>query len=105
MGVDYDDEIFRRVTEWGHSYDGYSRLADGPSNLESVLEPARREYMRSVRIPTWCGVDLLRGWAFYLLRQDYFAGGDSLGDEWIAVLETLRKHPKATPEDLPPAEA
>lgn len=87
---------------WAHRYDGYARLASSPGDLEALLDPVRLGYDRTGRVPEWCGVDLLRGWCFYLARRDRFRGGGTLGDEWRAVLEALRHHPHATPADMPP---
>jgi hypothetical protein len=68
-----------------------------------LIQPAREAFWATGAVPQWCGVDFLRGWVFYLLRQDRFQGGGTLEDEWFAVLDALRAHPKATPGDLPPA--
>jgi hypothetical protein len=89
--------------EWVGGYNAYERLAGDSNGLyDHVLRPAIDEYQRTGRVPAWCGVDLLRGWAFYLHRADYFQGGGSLGREWIDVLEALRKHPAARGTDRPP---
>lgn len=82
-------------TRWAHTYDGYQRLASDPQALGDLLRPARDAYDRTREVPPWCGVDFLRGWAFYLARVDRFAGGGTLGDEWESVLEALRQHPSA----------
>lgn len=87
---------------WAHRYDAYRRLAATPEDLVTLLEPARAEYGRTRRVPEWCGVDLLRGWAFYLVRRDHHRGGGSLDEEWRAVLNALRQHPDAVGDDLPP---
>jgi hypothetical protein len=91
--------------EWAHFYDGYRRLAASPRDLERLLDEARRSYHSSGQVPAWCGVDLLRGWAFYLVRADRFAGGGTLDEEWVAVLGRLREHPDAHGSDRPPADA
>ena len=90
---------------WAHSYDGYRRLATGPEMLATVLSGAREAYHRQGRVPDWCGVDLLRGWAFYLTREDRHRGGDTLGEEWAAVLQRLREHEAVTGADRPPPDA
>ena len=97
---DVDAEI-----AWAMIYSGYDRLAATPEQLERLLEPARIEYARAGRIPAWCGVDLLRGWAFLLQRADYFQGGGSLDVEWDAVLDGVRHHPAALPSDMPPQQS
>ena len=90
---------------WAHTYDAYRRLASGPEMLATVLDGARQAYRREGRVPDWCGVDLLRGWAFYLSREDRHRGGGTLGAEWAAVLQRLREHSDATGADRPPPDA
>lgn len=90
--------------EWAHRYDGYTRLASSPENLETLLEGPRASFRANGRIPDWCGVDLLRGWAYYLVRADRHAGGGTLTDEWTAVLERLRVHSGARGLDRPPVD-
>ncbi len=87
---------------WAYRYDGYRRLAGTVPALGQLLEPATTEYKETGRVPEWCGIDLLRGWAFFLVRQDYHWGGGALQEEWRAVVEAVRQHPDATPDDLPP---
>jgi len=91
--------------EWAHEYDGYSRLASTPEQLEKLLRSARNSYRTHGRVPSWCGVDLLRGWAFLLVRADHHSGGGTLDGEWLTVLDALRHHPHARHEDRPPAAA
>lgn len=91
--------------EWALRYDGYARLAASPDTLEGVLRSARDSYSRHGRVPDWCGVDLLRGWAFYLARADHQAGGGTLDGEWTAVLDALAVHPGASPAERAPAAA
>ena len=97
-----DASVRAAEIDWAASYNAYDRLAGGPNELSALLEPLRAEYRRSGRIPEWCGVDLLRGWAFLLYREDYFDGGGSLSAEWQAVLSAVRDHDQATGADLPP---
>lgn len=87
---------------WAHSYDGYRRFASDSQALHRLLEIARNEYRSRGRVPDWCGVDYLRAWAFYLVRADRFAGGGTLGEEWVAVLDAVRRHPDARGPDVPP---
>ncbi len=88
--------------EWALTYDAYRRLASTPDKLERLLRSARKSFRAHGAVPDWCGVDLLRGWAFYLVRTDHQAGGDTLGDDWQAVLGALANHPDAGPADRPP---
>ena len=93
----------RSEVVWAHQYDGYGRLARTPERLSKLLKPARNSYRAHARVPDWCGVDFLRGWAFYLVRADRHPGGGTLDDELCDVLEALRRHPAAKPDDRPPA--
>ncbi|CAB4934406.1 unannotated protein [freshwater metagenome] len=88
------------LVEWAHRYDGYARLAATPDALTELLDPARRAWLDTGGIPDWCGVDLLRGWMFWLARADYFGGSDP--DEWAALAVALSRHPDAQPADRPP---
>lgn len=88
--------------DWALEYDGYRRLAGTPEKLERLLRGARNSYQKHGVVPDWCGVDLLRGWAFYLTRGDRHSGGGTLGEEWRAVLAMLTEHPHAGPADRPP---
>jgi len=107
MVGDFERLISEQV-EWAHRYNGYARLALTPEHLVQILEPAWHEYRQTNRVPEWCGVDLLRGWAFYLTRADRHGGGYGLMergtmiDEWRAVLERIATHEEATAEDVPP---
>lgn len=96
------DAATQAEVDWAHQYDGYRRLAASPGELGDLLEPARRAYRARVQVPDWCGVDLLRGWAFFLARADRFAGGGTLREEWVAVLDALRAHPAANGAERPP---
>lgn len=108
MASDFEGLMSAQI-DWAHQYDGYARLAGSPEALATILEPAWRQYRQTGRIPEWCGVDLLRGWAFYITRADRHGGGYDLGqgggpmvDEWNAVLERIAKHEAVTPGETPP---
>lgn len=94
------DLMDSELVDWAHRYNGYERLASSMNALGELLQPVRKEYQRSGRVPEWCGVDLLRGWAFGLVRAERIWGMDP--DEFHAVLNALRRHPAATPADVPP---
>ena len=98
-----------RQIDWAYHYDGYRRLAHSPETLLNLIAEARRETRSTGKVPEWCGVDFLRGWAFYLTREDRHGGGYGLTDpasiehvEWSAVLTRLAHHPDARSEERPP---
>lgn len=97
------DRADHSEVEWAHQYDGYRRLASTPKRLSKLIRPARNSFRAHGRVPDWCGVDFLQGWAFYLVRADRHSGGGTPDDEWSAVLEALRRHPDAEPHERPPA--
>ncbi|OCL36839.1 hypothetical protein BCR15_12930 [Tessaracoccus lapidicaptus] len=103
------ERLMGKQIEWTHRYHGYARLGRTPERL-ALLGPAVREYRRTHQVPEWCGVDLLRGWAFYLTRADRHSGGYGLMeggtdiDEWRAVLDRIASHDDATEADRPPME-
>lgn len=104
-----DDELLDRQIEWAHRYDGYARLGASPEDLLRLIAPLRAELEAGRRVPEWAGVDLLRGWAFYVAREDRHAGGYGLSNpdsaasaEWTAILTRLAEHPAAMPADRPP---
>lgn len=70
-----EDSSTPEELEWALAYNAYERLAENPAGLEHLLSPALDGFRTTGRVPGWCGVDLLRGWAFYLVRGDHFAGG------------------------------
>ena len=92
-----------RFLQWAAKYNAYERLAAGPRHLEALLSGVRDEYRRTGLVHEGMGVDLLRGWAFYLFRRDHHVGGDTLDGEWRAVVEAVRSHPHAKRRDLPPS--
>ncbi len=96
------EDVTQAQIEWALTYDGYRRLASSPEKLEKVLRSARNSYVSRSAVPDWCGVDFLRGWAFYLVRADYQRRGGTLSEEWRAVLHALRVHPNASEGDRPP---
>jgi hypothetical protein len=103
------DDLLHRQVVWAHRYNGYKRIA-GSDALERVLAVPREDYARTGAVPEWCGIDLLRGWAFYLARWDRFAGGYILDpgtrerDEWRAVMAAIARHPAVRPTGRPPLE-
>ena len=99
--------IFHVETEaelrWAIEYDGYKRIASSPELLAEVLRPAMDEFERTGRVPAWCGVDLLRAWAFYRQREHHHDGLSPMAQDFQPVLEAIRRHPDAKAEDMPPS--
>jgi hypothetical protein len=96
-----ESDLVRKAL-WVGLYDGYRRLASNPEALRRLLEPARDDYATTGRVPAWCGIDLLRGWAFYLVRMDRLTGGalnagTSDRAEFDAVLQAIAGHPGERP--------
>ncbi len=90
---------------WAHRYNGYARLAGGPQQLGAVVEPLRAEFESTGGIPDWAGVDLLRGWAFLLVRAHRHGGYGPLIEEFpqiVAIADAVARHPGATEDDRPP---
>lgn len=104
-----DDANEQALIEWAHTYNGYERIASSPEALNGIIQPLLREFNRTRKIPEWAGVDLLRGWAFYVARAHRFSGGwDPIWDEhpeFAAILDAIDAHPNSTGSDRPPRRA
>ncbi|MCL8026011.1 uracil-DNA glycosylase [Nocardioides bruguierae] len=87
--------------EWALGYNAYERLAE-PRELQRLLAPAMAEFDSDGRVPGWCGVDLLRAWAFWRVREAHHAGDGQLGRDWEPVLQALRQHASVREEERPP---
>jgi hypothetical protein len=101
MNSEYDFKLL----EWAHKYDAYKRLASDSSLLLEVLRPLREAFERDEVIPEWAGVDLLRGWAFYIARAYHWGGYAPLRVEFPeieAIVEAISNHPSARATDRPP---
>lgn len=94
------------LIKWAHKCNGYERLAHTPENLWDVLQPLRDAFERDGSIPDWAGVDLLRGWAFYIVRAHRHGGGYSpLREEYPefeAIVTAISRHPACRARDRPP---
>ena len=86
--------------DWAGSYNGYHRIAGSPEMLWGMVEPADRAVRETGAVPQWCGVDLLRAWAFGATRPEWPAA--SLGYGWFALLDAIAAHPEARFADVPP---
>src|SRR4051812_9548985 len=94
------------LIEWAESFNGYERLAQSPEHLWKVLQPLREAFEQDGSIPEWAGVDLLRGWAFWLVRAHRFGGAytplRAEYPEFEAIVEAISRHPACPPRDRPP---
>lgn len=105
-GCTVDERYESALIEWAHTYNGYERLAGGPGDLWELVRPLHEEFERTGMIPEWAGVDLLRGWAFYLVRSHRHGGAyEPLYVEYpavLAIVDAINRHPAARPEDRAP---
>ncbi len=89
-----------------HKYDGYKRLGGDPVHLSTVIQPLREAFNNDGTIPSWAGVDLLRGWAFFIARAYRHSGGwGSVLEEHpalAAIVEAINRHPGARRSDRAP---
>jgi hypothetical protein len=111
MILDPEQDLRHRQIVWAGRYDGYRRLAGGVSELSRVVDLLARTYVETGTIPSWAGVDLLRGWAFLLVRADHHGGGYGLAlggaveSVWLQVLTAVAEHPATRPAERPPLSA
>jgi len=105
-GCTVDERYESALIEWAHTYNGYERLAGGAGDLWELVRPLHEEFERTGKIPEWAGVDLLRGWAFYLVRSHRHGGAyEPLYVEYpavLAIVDAINRHPAARPEDRAP---
>ncbi|MCZ0732514.1 SIR2 family protein [Mycolicibacterium iranicum] len=103
MPEDYE----QAVIEWAHMYNAYQRIAATPEQLSDQIRELTTVFEREGVIPEWAGVDLLRGWAFYIVRAHRHGGAyDPLFVEYpemVVILDAIRRHPAASQGDLPPS--
>jgi hypothetical protein len=93
-----------QMIRWAHRYNGYKRLADYPPLLSEVVAPLERAFIETGAIPDWAGVDLLRGWAFLMVRADNHqcGNGSTLGRPFAAVVDAIDSHPATRPRERSP---
>lgn len=110
-GLARADARRREQVRFAGSFDGYRRLAGpdaGPVELGEVLRPVTDEYARTGVVPDGAALDLLRGWAFLMVRADRHGGEYSLlpgGSGEVAferVLRAIAAHPDARTLPAPP---
>ena len=98
------EEFDRDVFEWAARYNGYTRISGSPERLITVLRPLVEVYDRDGEIPEWAGIDLLRGWAFYLAREWRFCGyGRPFTEDYPQVRDiaaAVNARSDATAEDV-----
>lgn len=96
-----DDDYEFALTSWAHEYNAYERIA--AEHLADVLRPLRTAFDETGEVPDWAGVDLLRAWAFILVRAHRHGGGyGPLGKDFYAAVEAVVRHPAARYEEKPP---
>lgn|GEM_PF-3512272 len=108
MGVANRSEDYeQQLNMWAKTYNAYERITDDWGQAHRILGPLIEEWEAHQRIAAdWAGVDLLRAWAFYCARQADKDADRSLLEgypEILAIAETIRNHPAATTQDMPPA--
>lgn len=81
--------------DWAQRFDAYERLAGTREELQRLLGSARNSYQIQGRTPDWCGIDLLRGWAFLLAEEIACRGTGELWAEWNAVVARIPDYPDA----------
>lgn len=96
------DGIDFALLAWAGSYDGYQRIAGDGKRIHDVLRPVREALEETGEVPAWAGVDLLRGYAFVMVRADRHAGGGTLGRNFLAVVDAIDRHPATRPGERPP---
>ena len=102
--VSYENQL---VT-WALRYNAYGRL--GAAEFEPwgilgvLLKPLTDAFRDDGAIPAWAGVDLLRGWAFLIVRLNRHEDGWLLDEhpEMLAIADAIANHPAAVKSDLPP---
>lgn len=93
-----------RQRRFASSFNGYLQICGpdaGPVELGKVLDPMLTEYGRTGVVPEWAALDLLRGWAFFMVRADRHGGGYGLvpggttETTFERVLHAIADHPDA----------
>ena len=100
-----DDSYEYALIEWACEYNAYERLAGSPNRLWDLLHPLRDAFERAGSIPDWAGVDLLRGWAFWLVRAHSHGGYSPLCEEFPeieAIVAAINRHPACRARDRAP---
>ena len=99
-----EHELYPKLKAWAHSYNGYERIMG--DKLFQLLEPLMEEAGKTGAIPDRVGVDLLRGWAFYVARSHNNAcmndGSYSCCNVIYYLAEAVQNHKAVTKGDLPP---
>lgn len=99
-----DAELLRAQVAWAGGFDGYAAVGDGPGELGRVVGPLAERLRTDGRVPDDCPLDVLRAWAFFLVRADRHGGGWSLAPggsavpELRAVLAAVAVHPDRGPD-------
>lgn len=104
--MDNREDYEAALINWAQRYNGYERIAEDHEHANPIFEPLQEKLLESGEIPRWIGVDLLRGWAFFIARGHRWSGHNSIFvdcPEFELIAEAVRHHPAATPTDMPPS--
>ncbi len=100
--MDYDHEF--ALARWAGQYNAYQRMAS--EHLYEILRPLREDFEATGEVPDWAGVDLLRAWAFILVRAHRHGGGyGPLGKDFYAAVDAVLRHPAVRPDEKPPVDS
>lgn len=105
VGVNAREDYEQALIKWAQGYNGYERIAESNELQRQLVWSLEEHLRRTGEIPEGLGVDMLRGWAFFVVRGHRWSGHGPLLDDCPgleAVVEAVRRHPAARPEDLPP---
>ena len=104
QGRGYEDQLIT----WALKYDAYERIAAGEFEpwgvLPFVLRPLSESFREEGTVPEWAGVDLLRAWAFLLVRQNRHEDGFLLQEhpEILVIARAIMHHRGSVEADMPP---
>ena len=86
------------VHQFAHTYNGYKRIRGNENELSAVYQPHNLQFDLTGRIDKDLGIDFLRGWLFYLARQDRIVEGswDASEPLWRAICKAIREKAGST---------
>ena len=60
------------IANFALSYDGYGRLGHDAQRVLQIVRPVVRQVQKDGTVPSWAGLDVLRGALFYLQREAHW---------------------------------